>query len=275
MTLRVYASPLRQKSVDEITVDDVQAVLKPLWQTVPETASRLRGRIEAVLDAAKARRLRTGENPAAWKGNLKHLLPARAKLTRGHHAALPYKDIAAFMEKLRTCQGIAARALEFAVLTAARSNEVRSATWHEIDGETKVWTVPASRMKARRDHRVPLSASALEVLDAMGSAGRGGLIFPGLRGRPLSETTFFAVLKRLQVDVTAHGFRSTFKDWARECTQFPNELSEAALAHVVGYKVEAAYARGDLLARRCQLMECWGEYCCGQPGPRHYRFGSN
>jgi integrase len=261
MTLGVYAASLRNKSVDEVSIDDVLAVLRPLWSTVPETASRLRGRIEAVLDAAKAKRLRTGENPAAWKGNLKHLLPARAKLSRGHHAAMPYKDIAAFIAKLRSCGGVAARALEFAILTAARSNEVRSATWEEIDTEAKVWTVPASRMKSRRDHRVPLSARAIEILDYMGRAGRHGLIFPGRRGRPLSESTFAALLRWLHFEVTAHGFRSTFKDWAAETTTFANERSEAALAHVTGDKVERAYLRGDVLERRRELMAAWASFC--------------
>ena len=264
MTLRNYAAPLHKKPVNGITVQDVLAVLKPHWQRVPETASRLRGRIEAILDAAKAKELRSGENPAAWKGNLKHWLPARAKLPRGHHAALPYKEMHTFMAQLRGREGVAARALEFVILTAGRSNEVRSADWNEIDAEAKVWTVPANRMKTRRPHRVPLCGRAVAILDEMGRAGRIGLIFPGQRrGRPLSASSVAAVLKGMRPDVTVHGFRSTFKDWSRECTPFPNELSEAALAHVIGDKVEAAYARGDMLQRRRELMEAWAQFCNG------------
>jgi integrase len=261
MTLRRYAGPLRQIPINRIGVEDVVRVLRPIWQRVPETAARVRGRIEAVLDAAKAQGLRGGENPAVWKGNLKHLLPARAKLTRGHHAALPYNDLPGFMARLRKQLGVAARALEFAILTAARSNEARGAMWDEVDVQGKVWIVPASRMKAHREHRVPLSDRAIATLGEMGKAGRTGLIFPGLREGPLSDASLGAVLKRMEVDVTVHGFRSTFKDWARECTSFQNELSEAALAHVIGDKVEAAYARGDVLERRRELMDAWAVHC--------------
>lgn len=263
MTLSKYAAPLRAKRVDEISVEDVLAVLKPHWTRTPETAKRLRGRIEAVLDAAKARGLRSGENPAVWKGNLKHLLPAQPKLARGHHSAMAYKDVPNFLARLRAREGVAPRALEFAILTAARSSEVRLASWDEIDFDAEVWTVPAARMKARREHRVPLTPRTIAILEEMGRAGRVGLIFPGQRGgRPLSDASLSAVLRRMKVDVTVHGFRSSFKDWAREQTEFPNELSEAALAHVIGNKVEAAYARGDVLERRRELMKAWEEFGC-------------
>jgi integrase len=264
MTLREYAAPLRAIPVNEVTVEDVRAVLAPHWQRAPETAGRLRARIEAVLAAAKAKKLRSGENPAAWQDNLKHLLPARATLSRGHHRSLPFTELFAFMERLRTREGIAARALEYTILTAGRSNEVRSAVWDEIDMDAKVWSVPALRMKARREHRVPLSKRALVILEKLHQNGRDGLIFPS-QGRcsPLSDSSLSAVLDRLGVDATVHGFRSSFKDWARECTTFANELSEAALAHVIRDKVQAAYARGDLLERRRELMEAWASYLDG------------
>ena len=266
MTLGKYAAPLREKPVDAVTVEDVLAVLGPIWRRAPETAGRLRGRIEAVLDAAKARRLRTGENPAAWKGNLRHLLPAQPRLA-GHYAAMDWRELPDFMAQLREQTSLAARALEFAILTAARSNEARSASGEEIDAVSRVWTVPAGRMKARREHRVPLSKRVMTILDELGQRGTTGLVFPGGRGgTPLSDGSLSAVLKRMQLDVTVHGFRSTFKDWARECTSFPNELSEAALAHVIGNKVEAAYARSDVLEPRRKLMEAWATFCAGPAG---------
>lgn len=261
MTLQVYAAPLRSMPVSEIAVEDVLRVLKPLWQTRPETAGRLRGRIEAVLDAAKARRLRDGENPAAWKGNLRHLLPQRSKLTRGHHAAMPYADLSKFVRRLRETDAVSARALEFTILTTARTSEALLATWDEIDLQIKIWTVPALRMKAGREHRVPLCDRAVTILDEMKALGTRHL-FPGMtKGKPLSSAAMSAVLERLDLPFTVHGFRSSFKDWARECTSFPNDLSEAALAHVVGDKVERAYARGDVLQRRRELAEAWAKFC--------------
>jgi integrase len=229
----------------------------------PETASRLRGRIEAVLDAAKAQGHRSGENPAAWRGHLSHLLPKRAKLTRGHHAAMAYRDVPAFIAQLRECNAIAAMALEFCILTATRSGEVYGARWSEIDMEAKVWTLPAARMKAAREHRVPLSQRALAILEKLGDAMTGDCVFPSPRGRkPLSHVSMAKVMRRLQIDgPTVHGFRSAFRDWAGNETHFPREVAEAALAHVIGDKAEQAYRRGDALDKRRALMEAWAGYC--------------
>jgi integrase len=263
MTLRDYAAPLRRLPVDEITTDDVLSVLKPLWNERAETASRLRGRIERVLDAAKAQGLRGGENPARWRGHLDQLLPKRQKLTRGHHAAMSYAELPAFMDNLQARRAIAAQALEFAVLTAARSGEVLGAQWNELDLDRAAWTVPATRMKAGREHRVPLSPRALEIAKAMRRAPNGDFVFPGQRpGKPLSVMALEMVLRRMKIEgVTVHGFRSAFRDWAAECTNFSNEVCEAALAHVIKNKAEAAYRRGDLFEKRRRLMEAWAEFC--------------
>ena len=268
MTLKEYAAPLRPKPVNEITVEDVLAVLKPLWQTVPETAGRLRGCIEAVLDAAKARKLREGENPAAWKGNLKHLLPKPSKLTRGHHAALPYAKAAEFMSRLRTLDTVAAKALEFTILTASRTTTAIEARWAEFDLETKVWTIPGMdlktgrRMKTGKAHRVPLCNRSIAILIELKALGEPVHVFPGQGGRShLSSAGMSSVMRRLGSTDTVHGFRSTFKDWARECTSYPNELSEAALAHIIGDATERAYARGDALERRRELMLAWSAFC--------------
>lgn len=268
MTLQTYGKPLWHKRVDEIGVEDVLGVLKPHWEQRPETAARLRGRIERILNAAKAAGHRSGENPAAWRGHLDNLLPSRAKLTRGHHKALPWQRMPEFLANLRSRQGIAALALEFTIVTCARSGEVRGATWDEIDQERRIWIVPAHRMKGGREHRVPLTARAMSILEAVAplqtdrDGRRSGLVFPSAKkGKPLSDMTLTAVLKRMRVSVTAHGFRSSFKDWATEATSFPNELSEAALAHVTGDKTERAYRRGDALDRRRELMEAWQRHC--------------
>jgi integrase len=263
MTLRDYAAPLRRLPVDKITTDDVLSVLKPLWNGKPETASRLRGRIERVLDAAKAQGLRNGENPARWRGHLDQLLPKRQRLTRGHHAAMPYAGVPAFMCDLQARQGTAARSLEFAVLTAERSGEVLGARWEEFDLDGGVWTVPAVRMKAGREHRVPLSRRALKVVKRMHEVRTGNFVFPGHKnGKPLSVTALRMVLRRMKIEgVTVHGFRSAFRDWAAECTNFTNEVCEAALAHVIENKAEAAYRRGDLFDKRRKLMEAWAVYC--------------
>ena len=262
VTLREYAAPLRPMPVDAITTEDILAVLKPIWSTKTETASRLRGRIERVLNAAKAKGCRSGENPAAWRGHLENLLPKRQKLTRGHHAAMPYPDIPAFVAKLRTRKAVAALALEFAILTAARSGEVLGAQWSEIDFDAGVWTIPAKRMKAAREHRVPLSKRAVAILNKMNEARTGDHIFPGwVRGRPLSVMVMGMVLRRLDEHVTVHGFRSSFRDWAGNETHFPRELAEAALAHVVGDKAEQAYRRSDALEKRRALMEAWAQWC--------------
>jgi integrase len=263
MTLREYAAPLRRLPVDKITTDDVLSVLKPLWNKKPETAYRLRGRIERVLDAAKAQGLRNGENPARWRGHLDQLLPKRQRITRGHHAAMSYADVPAFMANLQTRQATAALALEFAILTAARSGEVLGARWDEFDLNRGVWTIAATRMKAGREHRVPLSKRALKIAKAMREARDGDFVFPGYKsGKPLSTMALEMVLRRMKIDdVTVHGFRSAFRDWAAECTHFTNEVCEAALAHVIENKVEAAYRRGDLFDKRRTLMEAWATYC--------------
>jgi integrase len=263
MTLKTYAAPLRPLAVDQIAVHHVLAVLKPIWATKPETASRLRGRIEKVLDAARAKGHRTGENPARWRGHLDHLLPIRQRLTRGHHAAMPYVDVPRFLMALRTQESVAARALEFLILTAGRTGEVLGMRWPEIDLANRLWTVPANRMKAGREHRVPLVARAIEILAMMKTMQTSDFVFPGLRwGKPLSNMALEMVLRRMKVEaVTVHGFRSSFRDWAGESTRFSREVAEAALAHTIGDQTERAYRRGDALEKRRELMEAWAEYC--------------
>jgi integrase len=263
MTLREYAAPIRGLPVDKVTTDNVLAVLKPLWNAKPETASRFRGRLERVLDAAKAQGLRSGENPARWRGHLDQLLPKRQRLTRGHHAAMSYADLPLFMSDLRARQASAALALEFAILTAARSGEVLGARWNEIDLDRAIWTLPAARMKAGREHRVPLSGPALEVVKALHQSRDGDFVFPGQKmGKPLSVMALEMVLRRMKIgSATVHGFRSAFRDWSAECTNFANEVCEAALAHVIENKAEAAYRRGDLFDKRRKLMEAWATYC--------------
>lgn len=262
MTLSVYAAPLRSLVVEEIDTDDVLRVLKPLWHRVPETASRLRGRIEMVLDAAKALGLRDGENPARWRGHLDQLLPKRRKRSQGHHAALPFDKITAFITDLRHRPAAAARALEFLILTAARTNEVLLADWSEIDLGINVWIVPAERMKAEREHRVPLSRAARAILEATPAAKREGLVFKRTGSAlPLTNMAMPMLLRRMGVADTVHGFRSTFRDWASEKTNFSNEVCEMALAHTIPGKAEAAYRRGDLFEKRRRLMEAWSSTC--------------
>jgi integrase len=270
MTLTTYAAPLRSKPVDTIGTEDVLAVVQPLWNSKPETASRLRGRIEKVMDAARALKHHPGPNPAAWKGNLASLLPARQKLTRGHHPAMPYPEVPAFVLRLRATGGISALALEFTILTAARSGEVLGARWPEIDLAAKTWTVPASRMKGKREHRVPLPDRALAILRAVATlraddAADAAPVFPGMRpGAGLSVMALDMVLRRMKVaDATVHGFRSSFRDWAGESTSFPREVAEAALAHQVGDETERAYRRGDALERRRGLMAAWAAFIEG------------
>lgn len=261
-----YCKALRSKPVADVSTKDVLAALEPVWTEKNETASRVRGRVEAVLDAAKAKGLRSGENPARWKGHLALMLPKRQKLQRGHHAALPYAELPAFLKRLRLVRGMSAFALEFAILTAARSGEVRGARWPEMDLDRGVWTVPADRMKAGREHRVPLSPRALEILELLAQIkGRAGdLVFPGQkRGAALSDMTMTALLRRLNVNATAHGFRSSFRDWAGDHTTFPREVAEAALAHAVGDATEAAYRRSDALEKRRALMAAWDQYLTG------------
>jgi len=262
-SLETYAKSLWNKRVDKIGVGEVLAVLKPIWTTKPETGSRVRGRVEAVLDAAKAQGHRSGENPAAWRGHLSHLLPKRQKLARGHHAALAYDDVPAFVAKLRQNENTASRALEFAILTATRSAEVYGARWSEIDMDAKVWAVPADRMKAGKEHRVPLSAPAMAILVKLAEGKASDIVFESPRGkRPLSHIAMAKVIERMGVEnATPHGFRSSFRDWAGNETSFPREVAEAALAHTVGDKAEQAYRRGDALEKRRALMEAWGSYC--------------
>jgi integrase len=262
-TLATYAATLRNNPVDTITTDDVLVVLKPIWTTKPETASRLRGRIEKVLDAAKAKGFRDGENPARWRGHLDHLLPRPSKLARGHHAAMPYEDVAGFVAKLREREAIAALALELAILTAARSGEILGMRWDEIDLNRKIWTVPAHRMKAGREHRVPLSQRATAILFRLTEHRSGDFVFPGQRrDKPLSNMAMEMMLRRMKIEnATVHGFRSSFRDWAGNETGYPRELIETALAHAIGDKAEQAYRRSDALEKRRNLMEAWANYC--------------
>jgi integrase len=265
MTLEKYAGPLRARPVNEIDTSAVLEVLQPLWKSIPETASRLRGRIETVLDAARARGLigQHEANPARWRGHLDKLLPKRQKLTRGHHAAMPFADVPAFLAQLRERASVAALALEFTILTAARTSEALRAKWTEINLARKLWTVPAVRMKGGREHRVALSNRATAILEALAAAKTGEYVFPGQRlGKPLSSMAMEMVLRRTKVHgMTVHGFRSSFRDWCGEVSTFPRELAEAALAHVAGDQTERAYRRGDALEKRRALMEAWAAYC--------------
>lgn len=261
-----YCAALRKKLVADVTTADVLEALQPVWSTKPETASKLRGRIEKVLDAAKAKGFRVGENPARWRGHLSNLLAKQPKLVRGHQAAMPYGDVPAFVGRLRGREAVAARALEFLILTAARAGEVFGATWGEIDTTAKLWTIPAGRMKAGKEHRVPLTARALAILDEVAklrtSDDPAAFVFPGGRtGRPLSNMAFKQLLDRMgESGFVPHGFRSSFRDWCGECTPFPREVAEAALAHSVGNAVEQAYRRGDALEKRRKLMDAWAGF---------------
>jgi integrase len=261
-SLATYAAPLKDKAIDTIATDDVLAVLKPIWTDKAETASRVRGRIEKVLDAAKAKGFRQGENPARWRGHLDHLLPRQSKLARSHHAAMPYEHVAAFVGRLRESDSLTALALEFCILTAARSGEVLGARWSEIDLESKVWTLPPERMKAGRDHRVPLSERAAAILRQLAETRTGDFVFPGQRkDKSLSDKAMDRTLRRMTADITVHGFRSSFRDWAGNETSYPRDLIETALAHVIGDKAEQAYRRSDALEKRRKLMEAWAVYC--------------
>jgi integrase len=258
-----YVNLIRKVPVDEITTDDVVRVLRPLWHEKIETATKVRERIKLVLDHAKARGLRSGDNPAQWKGHLDQILPTHSKLSRGHHAAMPFADVPAFLRRLRDAEGVGARALEFCILTAARSGEARGARWSEIELDAKLWTIAAERMKAEKEHRVPLSDRALEIVREMKSIALNDLVFPGQRDkRPLSDMTLAKALKTAGGgDYTVHGFRSAFRDWVAEETNFQREVAEAALAHAVGDAVERAYRRGDALEKRRKLMEAWAAFC--------------
>jgi len=264
-TLEAYAySVFGDLPVGEIDVSHVMRTLEPIWKDKTETASRLRGRIEAILDWARVRGYRSGDNPARWRGQLANLLPARSKVQQvRHHPALPYSDIGSFMKTLRIQEGEAARALEFLILTAARTGEVIGATWEEIDLAAATWVIPASRIKAGRDHRVPLSPPALKLLNDQAKVQQSPWIFAGgKQGKPLSSNAMLALLRRMQrTDLTAHGFRSTFRDWAAERTNYPREIAEAALAHRIPDATERAYRRGDLFEKRTRLMAEWARYC--------------
>lgn len=263
-TLEDVAGPiLGEMSVAAIDTNHVLKVLEPIWHKTPETATRLRGRIEAVLDWSKARGLRNGENPARWRGHLDHLLPAPAKFRKiKHYAALPWRELPEFMCELRAVQSISARALEFTILTAARTGETIGATSREIDPRAATWTIPAGRMKAGVEHRVPLTTAALAALDAVPRFEGNPHLFPGgRRGQGFSNMAMLKLLREMRPKMTTHGFRSSFRDWVAEMTSFPRELAEVALAHAVGNAVERAYQRGDLFEKRRKLMEAWADFC--------------
>ena len=263
MTLKKYCQPIRSLPVNEVDTEAVLKVLHPIWSKIPETASRLRGRIENILDAAKAKDYRSGENPARWRGHLKTLLPARSRLSRRHHAALPYDDLPGFMTELGTQEAIAALALELCILTVTRTSELLKAEWTEFDLQKDVWTIPAGRMKAGYEHRVPLSARAVAILKALEKLRHGVYVIPGRTpGKPLSAMPMRMLLRRMKrTDITVHGFRSTFSDYVSEQTSFSHETREHALAHQISDKAEASYRRGDQFEKRRKLMEAWASYC--------------
>jgi integrase len=266
--LRDYAKPLLTLPIDRVDSIAVLGALKPLWHAKPETASRVRAMIEAVCDYAKAAGYRSGENPAAWRGNLAHLLPQQKKLTRGHFAAMPYAEVGGFVQALREYQhkSVAAHALELLILTGVRSNEVLGARWAEVDNANALWVIPRERMKTAKEHRVPLSPPAMRVVNAMAAAKRSDYIFPSPKkeGR-LSHIVLQKVMAKLGANYTVHGFRSTLRDWAGDETSFPREVCEGVLAHVVG-GVEGAYRRSDALEKRRTLLAAWANYIEGGTG---------
>ncbi|MCX7299182.1 MAG: site-specific integrase [Rhodobacterales bacterium] len=281
-TIMTYASPIiGAKAVDQIVLSDILDVLKPIWGTKNETASRLRARIEAVLSWATVSGHRSGDNPARWAGNLKEMLPSPGKTTKVEgHPALAIDDVPAWFMRLRQRDGMGARALEFLVLVAGRSGEIRGATWNEIDMVEKIWTIPAARMKADREHRVPLTTAAINILDRLNRYSDCPFVFPSVRGKQMSDMTLSAVMRRMhETDVVAdkkgwldprsgkpavpHGIRSSFKDWASDRTDYPSDMSEVALAHKVGTQVEQAYRRGDMMGKRRLMMEEWARFVLG------------
>jgi len=268
-TLATYADPvIGHLPTDEITTAHLLEILQPIWGEKTETASRVRNRVELILDAAKARGLRDGENPARWRGHLDKLLPKRSRVqARTHHAALPWAELPAFMDALAAHDDLTHHAMRLTILTACRTSEVLGATWSEIDRETRTWTIPAARMKAGKEHRVPLSGAALAVLDSLPRVAGSPYLFPGARkGRPLSNMAMLMGLRRMgRGDLTMHGFRSTFRDWAAERTHYPREVCEMALAHVVAGGAEAAYWRGDVFDKRRALMADWAAYATSAP----------
>lgn len=263
-TLATYAYPvIGDLPVSEVATSHVLKVLEPIWSEKAETASRLRGRIETVLDSAKAREYRQGENPARWRGHLEQILPPRTKLSRGHHKAMAYSAVPAFIAEIRAREALAALALEFVILTAGRSGEVIGAKWGEVDLAKAIWTVPAERMKAGKEHRVPLSPRAVEILE-QAKQFEGDYVFAATRKKPISSMAMAMLLRRMKQDVTVHGFRSAFRDWAAECTGYSHEVAEMALAHTISNAVERAYRRGDLFEKRRKLMEAWADFCAGR-----------
>ncbi|MEF8760392.1 MAG: integrase arm-type DNA-binding domain-containing protein [Candidatus Accumulibacter sp. UW25] len=268
-TLTTYAFPvIGSLSVADVQTAHVISILEPIWRSKTETASRVRGRIESVLDWCTVRGYRQGENPARWRNHLEHLLPARGAVQKVvHHAALPFQEVGAFLAELRKHEGMGSRCLEFGILTATRSGEVRGATWAEIDLESATWVIPAQRMKAKIEHRVPLSSTALGLLAGLPKIMGTDLIFPSVRNTQLSDATMTAVLKRMGLDVTVHGFRSSFRDWAGEVSNYPRETIEHCLAHQLADKAEASYARGSHFEKRRRLMEEWSRFCSAPMKP--------
>jgi integrase len=262
-SLATYAEPeIGKLLVADVNRKHVLAILEPIWKTKTETATRVRGRIEQVLDWAAARGHREGPNPAAWRGHLDKLLGAPSKIAKtAHHRALPIDAMPAFMADLRKHSGLGARALELVALTATRSGEVRGATWKEFDLEGGVWVIPAERMKAGREHRVPLSDAALALLSNQRQQAGCELVFPGTKGQQLSDSTLNAVLRRMGADCVTHGMRSTFRDWIGERTAYPHDVAEMALAHTIENKAEAAYRRGDMMDKRRHMMQAWADFC--------------
>ena len=264
-TLTAYAFPVVGKlSLRHIRQEHILKILEPIWTTKTETATRVRGRMESILDWAKVKGLRSGENPAAWKGHLDHMLPAPTRLKKIEHlTAVPVREMPGFMVKLRQAAGIAAQALEFLILTAARSGEVRGITWEEVSLDDALWIVPAERMKMKKEHRVPLSNRAVDILKSQPRIDGNPLVFPAPRGSQMSDATMSAVLKRMNVDATVHGFRSSFRDWCGDYTNYPRDLAEQCLAHGADDPVEAAYRRGDALERRREIMNEWSKFIAG------------
>lgn len=260
-TLATYVYPvIGDLPVAEVVTSHVLQILEPIWKAKAETANRLRGRMETILDAAKARGYRDGENPARWRGHIAQILPVRSRLTRGHHKAMPYNAIPAFVGALHQREAVSALALEFTILTSARTGEVIGAKWAEVDLDKAIWTVPASRMKAGKEHRVPLSPRAVEILKSTQGL-RTEWLFPATKGGSMSGMAMSMLLRRMKADVTVHGFRSSFRDWSAECTGYAHEVAEMALAHTIDNKVERAYRRGDLFDKRRRLMDDWAAYC--------------
>ena len=263
MSLKTYCQPIRAMRLNEVDTEAVLKVLQPIWAKIPESASRLRGRIENILDAAKAKGYRNGENPARWRGHLKTLLPARQRISRGHHAALPYDDLPAFMTELRGNEALAALALELCILTVTRTGELLKSEWIEFDLKKEIWTIPASRMKAGYEHRIPLSSRAVTILKILQEQRHGAYVIPGrTTGKHLSAMPMRMLLRRMKrTDITVHGFRSTFSDYVSEQTSFSSETREHALAHQISDKADASYRRGDQFDKRRKLMEAWAAYC--------------